>query len=82
MHIIVDGYNLIRQSDVLRGHERKSLEAGRKALIRSLASTNGSADTGSPSSSTAGRGARRWRRGTWPAGWRSSTPAWEKRPTR
>ena len=37
MHIIVDGYNLIRQSDVLRGHERQSLEAGRKALIRGLA---------------------------------------------
>lgn len=37
MHIIVDGYNLIRQSDVLRGYERQSLEAGRKALIRSLA---------------------------------------------
>ena len=37
MHIIVDGYNLIRQSDVLRGHERQSLESGRKALIRGLA---------------------------------------------
>ncbi len=37
MHIIVDGYNLIRQSDVLRGHERQSLDAGRKALIRGLA---------------------------------------------
>jgi predicted RNA-binding protein with PIN domain len=37
MHIIVDGYNLIRQSDVLRGQERQSLEAGRKALIHSLA---------------------------------------------
>jgi predicted RNA-binding protein with PIN domain len=33
MHIIVDGYNLIRQSDVLRIHERQSLEAGRKALV-------------------------------------------------
>ena len=31
MHIIVDGYNLIRQSDSLRGHERQSLEAGRKS---------------------------------------------------
>ncbi len=37
MHIIVDGYNLIRQSDALRAHERQSLEAGRKALIRGLA---------------------------------------------
>lgn len=37
MHIIVDGYNLIRQSDTLRGYERISLEAGRQALVRSLA---------------------------------------------
>ena len=37
MHIIVDGYNLIRQSDVLRGYERRSLEEGRKALLRTLA---------------------------------------------
>jgi len=37
MHIIVDGYNLIRQSDALRGAERRSLEEGRKALVRSLA---------------------------------------------
>lgn len=37
MHIIVDGYNLIRQSDTFRHHERKSLEEGRNALIRSLA---------------------------------------------
>ena len=37
MHIIVDGYNLIRQSDTLRGYERISLEAGRQALLRSLA---------------------------------------------
>jgi uncharacterized protein len=36
MHIIVDGYNLIRQSDVLRLHERQSLEAGRKALVHLL----------------------------------------------
>jgi uncharacterized protein len=36
MHIIVDGYNLIRQSDTLRQSERKSLEEGRNALIRSL----------------------------------------------
>ena len=37
MHIIVDGYNLIRQSDLFRHSERKSLEQGRNALIRSLA---------------------------------------------
>jgi predicted RNA-binding protein with PIN domain len=37
MHIIVDGYNLIRQADPFRGAERISLEEGRKALIRSLA---------------------------------------------
>jgi len=36
MHIIIDGYNLIRQSDALRRMERTSLEAGRKALIRRL----------------------------------------------
>ncbi|MCX5844803.1 MAG: NYN domain-containing protein [Deltaproteobacteria bacterium] len=36
MHIIIDGYNLIRQSDALRRHERFSLEEGRKALIRSI----------------------------------------------
>ena len=37
MHIIVDGYNLIRQSDSLRQSERISLEEGRRALLRSLA---------------------------------------------
>jgi len=37
MHIIIDGYNLIRQSDVLRAHERQGLEAGRKALVHLLA---------------------------------------------
>lgn len=37
MRIIVDGYNLIRQSETLRGYERISLEAGRQALLRSLA---------------------------------------------
>jgi uncharacterized protein len=36
MHIIIDGYNLIRQSDALRRHERLSLEAGRNALARSV----------------------------------------------
>lgn len=36
MHIIVDGYNLIRQSDTFRQSERKKLEEGRNALIRSL----------------------------------------------
>lgn len=37
MHIIVDGYNLIRQSDHLRPFDRRSLEEGRKALIQFLA---------------------------------------------
>jgi predicted RNA-binding protein with PIN domain len=37
MHIIVDGYNLIRQSDAFRRYERISLEEGRRALVRSLA---------------------------------------------
>lgn len=37
MHIIVDGYNLIRQSDTFRQFEKKSLEEGRNALLRSLA---------------------------------------------
>ncbi len=36
MHIIIDGYNLIRQSDSLRRHEKQSLEAGRRALIHKL----------------------------------------------
>jgi uncharacterized protein len=33
MLILIDGYNLIRQSVILRRFERQSLEAGRKALI-------------------------------------------------
>jgi predicted RNA-binding protein with PIN domain len=37
MHIIIDGYNLIRQSDFLRSHEKQSLEAGRRALLLRLA---------------------------------------------
>ena len=37
MHILIDGYNLIRQSVDLRRFERQSLEAGRKALIDWLA---------------------------------------------
>jgi hypothetical protein len=36
MHILVDGYNLIRQSDLLRRYERHSLEAGRRALMSKL----------------------------------------------
>jgi len=35
MHIIIDGYNLIRQSG-FRHYEQKSLQEGRKALIASL----------------------------------------------
>lgn len=36
MHIIIDGYNLIRQSDSMRRYERQSLEAGRQVLISRL----------------------------------------------
>jgi predicted RNA-binding protein with PIN domain len=36
MIILIDGYNLIRQSDNLRRYERKTLEAGRQALITRL----------------------------------------------
>lgn len=37
MHILIDGYNLIRQSATLRQFDRSSLEAGRSALLQSLA---------------------------------------------
>ncbi|PKN10189.1 MAG: hypothetical protein CVU72_02020 [Deltaproteobacteria bacterium HGW-Deltaproteobacteria-7] len=37
MHILIDGYNLIRQSITLRRFERQSLEAGRNALVTWLA---------------------------------------------
>jgi uncharacterized protein len=36
MHIIIDGYNLIRQSEFLRRFEKQSLEAGRQALLQRL----------------------------------------------
>jgi len=36
MNILIDGYNLIRQSVCLRRFERQSLEAGRNALISLL----------------------------------------------
>jgi len=36
MHIIIDGYNLIRQSEQLRRAERLTLEEGRQALLRFL----------------------------------------------
>jgi len=36
MNIIIDGYNLIRQSDSLRRFERFGLEEGRNELIRRL----------------------------------------------
>jgi predicted RNA-binding protein with PIN domain len=36
MHIIIDGYNLIRRSDALRRIDKSSLEAGRRELIRRL----------------------------------------------
>jgi predicted RNA-binding protein with PIN domain len=37
MHILIDGYNLIRQSATFRRFDRLSLEAGRNSLIQSLA---------------------------------------------
>ena len=37
MHIIIDGYNLIRQSDSLRRLDRFSLEQGRAGLIKVVA---------------------------------------------
>ncbi|MBW2307258.1 MAG: NYN domain-containing protein [Deltaproteobacteria bacterium] len=37
IHIVVDGYNLIRQSAALRAEERLDVERGRRALNRRLA---------------------------------------------
>jgi len=36
LHILIDGYNLIRQSNTLSAMENESLEAGRDALVDSL----------------------------------------------
>ncbi len=36
MHIIVDGYNLIRQSVSLRDFERRGLDEGRRELVKRL----------------------------------------------
>jgi predicted RNA-binding protein with PIN domain len=36
IHLIIDGYNLIRQSDAFLRQERVSLESGRQALIQKL----------------------------------------------
>jgi uncharacterized protein len=44
MNILIDGYNLIRQSIELRRFERQSLEAGRQALISWLARYRGRKD--------------------------------------
>ena len=38
LHIIIDGYNLIRQSSYLAAVEREDMQAGREALIDMLAS--------------------------------------------
>ncbi|HNR14083.1 MAG TPA: NYN domain-containing protein [Thermodesulfobacteriota bacterium] len=38
LQLIIDGYNLIRQSAALREHDRESLEKGRGELLRKLAS--------------------------------------------
>lgn len=37
IHLIIDGYNLIRQSPALRACEAHSLQAGREALLKQLA---------------------------------------------
>ena len=37
MHLIIDGYNLIRQSKVLSRLDRQDIARGREALIRQLA---------------------------------------------
>lgn len=37
LHLIIDGYNLIRQSGELREIEARELEAGRQALLQRLA---------------------------------------------
>ena len=36
VHVVVDGYNVIRQSTSLREEEKLSLEHGREALIEKL----------------------------------------------
>jgi uncharacterized protein len=36
LHLIIDGYNLIRQSPELLRHEKEDLEKGRAMLLRSL----------------------------------------------
>jgi len=38
LHILIDGYNLIRQSPALSDIDRRSLEEGREALLECLAS--------------------------------------------
>jgi hypothetical protein len=37
LHIIIDGYNLIRQSDTFRSLDRQSMQRGREALVDVLA---------------------------------------------
>jgi len=36
IHLIIDGYNLIRQSPQLRKHDQEDLEKGRKMLLKKL----------------------------------------------
>ena len=40
-HLIIDGYNLIRQSSTLAGIDAKNMQKGREALINRLASYKG-----------------------------------------
>ena len=37
LHIVIDGYNLIRQSYELKAIDRKNMQAGREALLEKLA---------------------------------------------
>lgn len=37
IHIIIDGYNLIRQSDFLSAYDRQDIQLGRESLIETLA---------------------------------------------
>jgi ribulose-phosphate 3-epimerase len=82
MHIIIDGYNLIRQSDFLRHFERRSLEAGRQALLSQFPHTGNQRGIGSRWYSMAGKTAHPSRSGIAREELPSFTPAGVKRPTK
>jgi len=48
MLILIDGYNLIRQSDILRNYERQSSESRATALISKLIEYEKEGDTKLP----------------------------------